>query len=128
MQAFSDGMNRKVHLPKYIIIIIDRDILDAFANFEGSLTQECERALKWFAREMDRKIEECKEQLNKIKQGALLDDIFPRIIWLEMFDRPFTIGDIAFETFGKFNRAINQVALHQKNARVMEVSSALQCL
>ena len=126
LDAFIEGMNRKAILPKHIIVMLDRDLIDQFQKFDTDFTRQFQRNVKWFATQMDRLLEARKDVLQQRRPGVLHPDIYPTVIWVEMFDRPFRSGDPAFDLMNKFNKALNDVATHHKNYRILEVSTALQ--
>ena len=124
INAFTEGLNRRQHLPKYIIILLDKDILSMLDLDVAGLTKQLERCIAWLAKQMTKLIEARKEKLYKMKQGAVpSSDEFPTLIWVELFDKPYTRNRFIQENRNKFNKGINEVALHEKNCRVTAIES-----
>ena len=79
---------------------------------------------QWLAKQMNKLIEVRKEIFYEKRRGALPhSDDLPTLIWVELFDRPYQRNRFLQENHTKFNRAINEVALHQKNCRIMTIDS-----
>ena len=126
LDAFIDGMNRKAILPKHILVMLDRDMINQFEKFDTDFTRQFQCNVKWFATQMDHLLEARKDILQQRRPGALQPDTYPTIVWIEMFDHPFRSGDPAFDLMNKFNKALNDVATHHKNYRILEVNTTLQ--
>ena len=124
INAFTEGLNRRQFLPRYVIIFLDADLLKFFNTDAQGITRQMETCIKWLAKEMNKLIETRKEQFADIKPGALpSSDDFPTLIWIKVYDRPYTRNNFITENRGKFNRGINEVALREKNCRVMSIES-----
>ena len=88
------------------------------------LTKQLERCIDWLMKQMTRLIEAHKEQLFRRKQGALpSSDEFPVLIWVELFDKPYQRNQFIQENHNKFNKGVNEVAIKEKNCRVMTIES-----
>ena len=124
INAFTEGLNRRQHLPRYIIILLDKDILSLLDLDVAFLTKQLERCIAGLAKQMTRLIEARKEKLYKKKQGAVpSSDEFPTLIWVELFDKPYMRNRFIQKNRNKFNKGINEVAIHEKNYRVMAIES-----
>ena len=118
--AFIEAMNHRDHLPRYILIVLNRDLIDMVNRFDYGITAQLERSIRWLSIQMDRAILARKEQLWNIKPGAVpMKDT--KIIWFEMFDRP--VVDAVVTICNKFNKGLNEVAKERKNAYVMVLNS-----
>ena len=87
------AFNKREKLPRYIIILLDKDILDAMAPIDKDETIDnaLEKCLMYMARQCDRLIAARKEQLLKKRLGAV--NFEPRIIWIKMILRPAITSD-----------------------------------
>ena len=54
-----------------------------------------------------------------------MDDQFPTFILVEMHNRPFQRDDFTQSVRNKLNRGINEMATHEKNVRVIDISRSL---
>ena len=118
--AFIEALNRRDRLPRYILLILDRDLIDMVNRFDFGITEQLEKCVKWLATQLEWSITARKEQMWNIKLGAIpLKDT--KIIWLEMFDRPVT--DNAMTIRNKFNRGLNEVAKQRNNNYIMVIDS-----
>ena len=126
MNAFIEGLNRRSHLPRYVIIALGADLLEMVKTHESTtgLTKQLERCISWLAKQMNNLIEARKEKNFKKKPGAMPEsDNFPVLIWMELFDIPYLRNKFIQENRSKFNKGINKVTLREKNCRVMTIES-----
>ena len=124
--AFIEGLNCQAFLPKYLLIVPNCDIIDAYCPDTPGQTKQLESAISWITRQITSKIEDRKEFFRQAKPGALPpSDSLPTIIWIAMHDWPFRAGDFGLTSCCKFNRGINEVAIKEKNVRVLDPSEKL---
>ena len=124
--AFVEGLNHCAFLPKYLLIVPDRDIIDAYFPDTPGLTKQLESAISWITKSITDKIEVRKTFFRYAKPGTLpISDSLPTIIWIEMHNHPFRAGDFGLVSHTKFNKAINEVAIREKNVRTLDPSENL---
>ena len=118
--ALIDTLNKRAKLPKYIILLIDRDLINMIRSFDCGITRELERSAAWLATQIQCNIDTRTEQLwHKRVVSVTLHPT--KIIWVEMFDCPFNKKDPAIAIRNKLNKGINQVAQHFQNSHVMVI-------
>ena len=105
--AFIEALNRREHLLKYIIVMLDQDLIDMINRFDFGITIQLERAIRWLSTQFERQLNAQKEQLWTMKPGAIPKSD-TKIIWVEMFDHP--VRDPAVNICNKFNRGLNEMA------------------
>ena len=118
--AFIEALNRQEHLSKYILVILDRDLIDMINCFDFGITVQLERSIKWLGSQFYRHLAARRDQIWNIKLGGIsYDDT--KIIWIEMFDCP--VIDPAVNICNKFNKGLNEVAHARKNHHILIVGS-----
>ena len=125
VDALMDGLNKKNFLPKFVLVALDRNLLDMFNYDELGFTGQIERCVEWLAHTFQCEFEVHIDYLNRRCPGVhIVPDEFPMFIWIEIPDRSFPPGDLAITAHNKFNKGINEVANRQKNMRAMNISPA----
>ena len=119
--VFIEAINRRDQLPKFIIIVLDHDLIDMINRFDFGITAELERCVKWLAIQMERSLAAKKDQMWNIKPGSVPHDD-PKFIWVEMFNRPVT--NAAITIHNKFNKGINDLAWQRKHHHIMIIKLA----
>ena len=65
------ALNDNQRLPKFLIVILDKDILDDLKSFEFGVEKEMAVILNWLTRQIDIVIRRKKLQIATAKPGAL---------------------------------------------------------
>ena len=116
--AFIEALNRREHLPKHILVILDRDLIDMINCFNFRITVQLEQSIKWLASQFDRHLVARRDQIWNIKPGGIsYDDT--KIVLVEMFDCP--VVDPAVNIYNKFNKGLNKVARARRNHHILIV-------
>ena len=124
LNTFIEALNRHPYLPRMIIIMLDQDLLSMLDLDVPGLTTQLECCISWLAKQFTREIEARKEKLHSRCPGALpQSDESPTLIWMELYDKPYTRNQFVQENRNKFNRGLNEVALREKNCRIMTIQS-----
>ena len=76
-------------LPKYIIILPDKDIIEAAQQSGFRCKVLFHYMINWLVRNIDEETQDRKEKLKKKRLGAVLCESDPKIIWVKMVVRPF---------------------------------------
>ena len=122
--AIVDAFNERILLPRIIFVILDEDILNMINQDEWGLTKQIERCIKWISTQITREIDARIEFLLKMKPGAIINaDEEPTIIWLEMIEKPYQGGSFANKNRNKFNKCVNDLAIREKNTKVMSIDN-----
>ena len=121
--ALVEAMNKEIKLPRYILIIPDKDILEdaKFDNYK--VIELMEQIVRYLANEMYGNIETRKEDLYCKKAGSLLP-AEPRIVWVKMLVRPFiqNAKKYVFPYTKRFNEVLNDLVRRKKHSHILEVN------
>ena len=80
-------LNKFEHLPRFLVMILDRDIVDAVKMKNYGFSEITEKLLDWLVKQVDLVIERKKMAMRAIKMGAV-SAFEPKIIWVKMLDKP----------------------------------------
>ena len=112
LNSLLEALNEKPHLPRYIIVVIDRDWLhhSKFVDFGagGAITT----AIQWWLWEFNRNIDSRKDQLHRKRPGALSMHSEPRFIWVTMLKWPYIHDSFLSAVYAltwKFNKNLERV-------------------
>ena len=87
INSFTDGLNKIHRVPKYLVVIPDKDIIDGMVSdfqAEGSIDQQ----LQWLINNIQKVIARRREDLKDKRSGALACSFEPMVIWVKMIERP----------------------------------------
>ena len=117
-----NALNEEVILPKYIIILPDKDLIEE-ANFGGFGCKVIfESMLHWIATNVERVLEIRKDDLKSKRAGAILTDDEPSIVWVKMLTRPFiriTDKGFVFAQRHTFNKLMDSILPKYRNTSVI---------
>ena len=85
--AFIKALNENHHLPRYVIILLDKDIIVYIDHFDFSISKTIEDVLKWLLININQAIETRKQDLLGKRPGAISSLSEPRLIWVQMVKR-----------------------------------------
>ena len=86
LQCIAEGLNERIRLPKYVLIIPDIDILASIKFYEYAMPIAFDLCLKYLMTHIARLFEERREDLKKWKPGAVGQET--RFIWVNVINRP----------------------------------------
>ena len=118
------GLNDNFKLPRYIIIPLDKDILDCISHNNFGVNILLEEVLDWLARNIDRAIDLRKEDMRGKRIGSIVSSGEPRIIWVVMVTSPFikkADKGYIFTQTRKFNDLLLDIMLKYKHAHYMKI-------
>ena len=128
-----DALNDDAHLPRYLIIALDKDVLKDLSELEFGVTKNLTSILNWLTRKIDIAVRRKRCQINEKKPGATGSQKDPTIIYIDMIQcigmsqcigmpkdnlKLKSILDLRF----KFN-SILQAAIENQDDRVMSIRS-----
>ena len=117
-----DGINEANHLPKYILILLDKDLIE-FIQFGGfGYKIIFEKTIDWLSREIENAIATRKEDLKLVRAGAF-EPGEPQIIWVKMLVRPFikaTNRGYIFAQCHTFNGIMQNTILHFLHTHILD--------
>ena len=125
-----DSLNDKDRLPRFLIITLDKDILNDFKNFDTEKEVAADIALvsNYLTRQVDIAVHRKKCQISAAKLGALGCESDLTVIYIDMIERL----NIAFTGSSKMNTLINfrymfnyllHKAIKLQEQRVMSIRS-----
>ena len=124
VNAFAKGLNdqRPPHLPRYLLIMLDKDLLQNLGIYDYGLSKTIEVMLKWLLININMMIEVRKQDLMKKKPGALSTSSEPRLIWVQMVKCPETTANKQiFSLSKKFNSILEEVISGDKRSHIMKI-------
>ena len=104
-------MNSRKRLPKYIVLLLDKDFIINNNYYNYGASQVFESLLHWLAKQIHIKLCQQKLDLFNKKPGALLIED-TKVIWVKMIKRPYGCMqefDRIFALHNRFNNALENV-------------------
>ena len=87
--ALIKALNKHEHLPRYVFVMPDKDIIASINNYDYGSRLLIERSIDWLLKQIAKAlITRCKD-LHKVRKGAALVNL-PRVYWIKMLPRPYT--------------------------------------
>ena len=103
------ALNSSVHLPQCVIMILDKDIIEALDNKGYGAKSSIEDCLYWVIKQISRALLTRCEDLKAKSPGSVTPEL-TRVIWVKMLTRPFS-EDITLKKIWKlcpkFNNALD---------------------
>ena len=123
INSLIDGFNMNDHLPRFIVVIIDHDIIKDVDVFDRNAHKTIGDNVHWLVHQIDILVKRKKAEIQVKRPGALFVGD-PKIIFVRMLRRvgkPFYHGSKLEALHGhraKFNDALNEAVaqIDQKNA------------
>ena len=84
-----EALNKYPHLPKYILVLPDKDVIKSINNWDYGTTTIIEKNLNWLIKQMAKAILSRRDDLHCKRPGSAPVDL-PLIIWIPMITRPYT--------------------------------------
>ena len=110
------------YLPKYLVMIVDRDIITDANVFDYGMTETLTDALKWLLININYVIETRKEDLYGKCPGAVTQSKEPRIIWVTMLKRPDYSYDRKINALAtKFNSILEDVISGDTRSHILHI-------
>ena len=86
LNAAAKGLNERIRLPQYVIIILDIDILNCINFYDYAMPRTFHRCAQWVIKNVNKLFSTRREDLKNKRPGAFCDDT--RIIWVNIINRP----------------------------------------
>ena len=125
LNALIKALNDTDHLPKYILVICDKDILETMDTSRYNPKKLIKSELFWLHREITRTLQARRENLRNIKPGSISAEP-TRVIWVKMLARPLSTIDELIRVLKlrrKFNDIIDDLARDDTLMHVMSLST-----
>ena len=104
---FVDALNERYKIPRYIIIIPDKDMISHMKANKFSTAIVMGSTIHYIIKQYDILLDHHRLNLTDKRIGAVVPDGFPSIIWVRMLKRPAIDGHTStttpFSLRGKFN-------------------------
>ena len=118
-----DALNSGLKLPKYIIVLLDKDLIES-AHYGGFGCKIIfSKTIEWLANNIKIVIETRKEDIKGKNPGAMIPG-HPTIIWVNMLTRPFihnTKRGYVFTRCGTFNRILESTVRKFPDSMFIEI-------
>ena len=115
-------LNEVKHLPRYIVIIFDKELIVDGQIFNFGARETYEYALRWFVNNVACMIDTRKDDIRKKRPGALSPGSEPRFIWVEALSRPeVLLAKCVYSLICKFNAALEEVVAEERHSHVLKV-------
>ena len=120
VSALNDDDN--VHLPRYLIIVLDYDLIQAANVYDFGVVEVFEDLLKWLLINLSSTVELRKKELIKKRPGAVSTTMEPRLVWVTMLHHPHntTLKKI-FALTHKFNSSLENIISKDKRSHILKV-------
>ena len=127
LNCFIDVLNQKSHLPRYVLIIIDKDWFETSGILKYGAGEAVTKAVKWWMKEMNKFIEIRKDHLYSKKPGAIAVASEPRFIWVTMVKRPYIRNETLASIFSltrKSNVNLENALVDERHTHTLKVNTA----
>ena len=126
INSFIEALNEHDRLPRYLIIVPDKDLISDINVFEFGASKVVSDVLQWMLKEINMFIRWKRLELLDKKPGAIADDD-PMVILVRMLRRHerYTQGSCLEKIVSmraKFNDALNEMACTM-NLRILTINS-----
>ena len=125
--AIVETMNNQEKLPKYLLVILDKDLIESLTTLDFGVKISMERILTWLIEELDKTFYWRKENIRSKKPGALTGPGEPRLIFTSILDRPHNTDPRKHEIYRlvtKANGVLESVVRrHNRYCHLMYITS-----
>ena len=111
--AVLEGLNTRSRLPRYLVVILDNNLVAEVNIFNNDAMKEWRTCTKWLVRQIDMNIKHKRLELLEKRPGAVYDED-PRIVYVKMIRRAqfYPTGSKAAKLCtmrSKFNNILNEI-------------------
>ena len=124
MNGLVNGMKEYVRLPKYLIVILDDELITHINHFDTGFRVMSGGLINWMANNIIRAIEFRKKDLLRIRVGAVsVGD--PKVIWTKLmshnkgYDRVMTVKT-------KYNNTLDDILSQKSGHLIMDFAKAME--
>ena len=122
LNAAAEGLNQKEKLPKYVLLVLDGDLIKNLNFFAFGMTEMFEKAIDWLVKNLMKMFDRRRDDLKSRRPGAVSLATEPRYLWVAMITRPIIeakeVKDI-YAARGKFNHALENTLAEYKYNHIM---------
>ena len=118
LDSFIKGIN-KHKMPKNIITILNRDLVNAVAKFNQSGSSgQIAKCVNWLSKKFEQIINQKKDEMCKIRAGSITNTE-PNMIWVKMLVRP-SKDNLVLKLANKFNAILEEELVSRKNSFIID--------
>ena len=101
------ALNDYSHLPRYIFIFPDKDIVQDIGHYDEGVKKSIFTHLNWLSKQIGRCLVKRRDNLKSLKPSAVSTEQ-TRVIWVSMLTRPITDNQ-SWASIWKLHRKFNEV-------------------
>ena len=117
-----EALNESLRLPRYILVMLDRDLIANADLYDYGVSCTIKDTLKWILINTNHAIEKHKLDLIRKRKGAVSSASEPRLIWITMLKRPdYSMNKRIFSLARKFNNILEDVIAGNKRSHILKV-------
>ena len=110
------------YLPHYLVIVLNKDLIQSAELFNYGVSRTIEDTLKWFLVNVNSVIETRKEDLSKKRAGAVSTTTEPRLVLVNMIKCPEnSMNKKVYSLATKFNRILQEVIAGNKCSHYLPI-------
>ena len=125
--SIAEAFNRRYHMPRYIVIMLDKDVVESLNYFDPGETKLLGQVMDWISKEVQHCMEARCEDLYRTKAGAAYPGT--KVVWVKMIPRKgkstnYTNQELnILDSRQKFNNILDDIAERKKQNHVMNIIS-----
>ena len=130
LNSVIEGLNNKERLPKYVVVLLDKDLIENLDYFDYGIAEVLDECVYWLVKEINKAFETRRDDLRSKRAGALGTATEPCIIWLAMIQHPIVNDGRMKEIYskrGKFNRALKDAVCKFRYHHIMYTENMVEC-
>ena len=113
LNSFIYALNTRDCLPRFLVVILDKDLVNDVNVFGFGVGHELKANMKWLVKQIEVTTRRKRLELSTIKPGAVYGSD-PKVIFVNMLRRPMRFpGDSKMDQIlsvcGKFNQVLNEL-------------------
>ena len=108
----------ELKIPAYVIVILDKDVIEFFKHADFGISKLFEKALKWNHRNVTRIVHSKRQDMFDRKSGSIAE--VTRFIWVKMVEHTIFFNKEQRNSLGlfwKFNRTLDEVIKDDKYSK-----------
>ena len=114
------GLNKYDKLPRFMLMIIDKDLIDFIDCSISGSTITLGMAIEWIIHEIEKFVDRKKNMMRELKPGSVTPGE-PKFIWIRAISRPwnnkFTLAR------AKFNDVLEEILASRRDSYILDASS-----
>ena len=116
LNSFIEALNKGCRLPWFLLVVLDKDIIEGVRSFNFGTAKEILDNIKWLVKQIDVMIDCKRLKITQLKLGAVYSTD-PKIVLITMIRHPLQFPsnsqmEKVVSLRAKFNNALNEVALN----------------